>query len=116
MGSNPTASAILRGHARLVRAGVALVFVGLSACVSIPGETLAPSGLQGEIRDRIYAHGRGVAPECRQQKIAHTEVLELHPEGKVAEERWTLENCGRKLIYVVSFPRKPSGLRFQVRP
>jgi hypothetical protein len=43
-------------------------------------------------------------------------VLELHPEGKVAEERWTLENCGRRLTYVVSYPRKPSGLRFQVRP
>jgi hypothetical protein len=94
-----------------------LCAVLVGACANIPGETLAPSGLQSEIRDRIYVHARGIDPQCRQQKIDNTEVLELHAGGKVAEERWTLENCGRKLAYFVSYPPRPTGgARFQVRP
>jgi hypothetical protein len=89
----------------------------IGACANIPGETLAPSGLHGEIRDRIYADARGANPQCRQQRIANTEVLELHPGGKVAQERWTLENCREKLPYIVSYPlRATGGARFQVRP
>ena len=103
--------------ARLVSGSTFISAVLVGACANIPGETLAPSGLQGEIRDRIYAHARGVDPQCRQQKIANTEVLELHAGGKVAEERWTLENCGQKLVYVVSYPPRPTGgAQFQVRP
>jgi hypothetical protein len=89
----------------------------LGACAVIPGETLAPRGLHGDIRDRIYAHARSIEPQCREQKIVNTEVLELHPGGQVAEERWTLENCRRKLVYVVSYPpAAKAGGRFQVQP
>jgi hypothetical protein len=89
----------------------------LGACATIPGETLAPRGLHREIRDRIYAHARSVDPQCRQQSIVNTEVTELHPGGKVAEERWTLENCGRKVVYAVSYPSGVTrGAQFQVRP
>lgn len=89
----------------------------VTACGSIPGETLAPPGMHGEISERIYAHARSIDPQCRQQKIANTEVTEVHPSGHVAEERWLLENCGRRLFYVVSYPRRPTGgARFQVTP
>jgi hypothetical protein len=90
----------------------------VGACANIPGETLAPSGLQSEIRDRIYAHARSTDPQCRQQKIGNTEVVELHPAGKVAMERWTLENCRQKLAYIVSYPARATagGVQFQVQP
>jgi hypothetical protein len=90
----------------------------IGACTNIPGETLAPHGLHGEIRDRIYAHARSIDPQCRQQKIANTEVVELHPAGKVAVERWTLENCREKLGYIVSYPARATagGAQFQVQP
>jgi hypothetical protein len=87
-----------------------------AACANIPGETLAPRSLHGEIRDRIYSHAQGVDPKCRQQTIANTEILELHPAGQVAEERWTLENCGRKLVYIVSYPSRATTVRFQIQP
>lgn len=89
----------------------------MGACTVMPGETLAPRGIQGDIRDRIYAHARSIEPQCREQKIVNTEVLELHPGGQIAEERWTLENCRRKLVYVVSYPpAAKAGARFQVQP
>jgi hypothetical protein len=89
----------------------------VGACAIMPGETLAPRGLHGEIRDRIYAHARSIDPQCRQQKIANTEVVELHPDGKVAVERWTLENCRQTLAYIVSYPARATagGVRFQVQ-
>ena len=99
--------------ARVLSLGAFLV----SACVQIPGETLAPSGLHREIRDRIYEHARSVDPQCRQQSIVNTEILELHPGGGVAEERWTLENCRRKVDYIVSYtPRATGPARFRIRP
>jgi hypothetical protein len=108
---------------RLVRdsriaGGLAIGAALLAACANMPGETLAPTRLHGEIRDRIYADARASEPQCRQQKIANTEVVELHPAGQVAAERWTLENCGRKLVYIVSYPPRPTagGLPFQVQP
>ena len=101
----------------IAKAITSLCALFLGACAVMPGETLAPRGLHGDIRDRIYAHARSIEPQCREQKIVNTEVLELHPGGQVAEERWTLENCRRKLVYVVSYPPTPkAGGRFQVQP
>jgi hypothetical protein len=97
----------------------AALFLSLSftaGCATIPGESLAPSSTQREIRNRLFADGRNVNAQCRQQKILNTEVLDLHPTGSVAEERWTLENCGQRLTYVVSFPASARGAKFQVRP
>ena len=74
--------------------------------MSIPGETLAPSGTQRQIRDRIYAHARSVDPQCSQQAITNTEVLELHPGGRVAEERWTLELPPEAQLYRLVPPRR----------
>jgi hypothetical protein len=125
VGSNPTASANRHlnigmatfHNSKLLSVATLVAAACAGACTSIPGETLAPSGIQGEIRDRIYALARAVDPQCRQQKIANTEVVELHAGGQVAEERWTLENCRQKLVYLVSYPPRPTGAaRFQVRP
>ncbi len=107
----------IAGKAGFLNTVASISAVLVSGCAHIPGETLAPRGLQGEIRDRIYAHARAIDPKCRQQKIANTEILELHPAGQAAEERWVLENCGRKAVYIVSYPRSPTGgTRFQVSP
>jgi hypothetical protein len=104
-------------NANFVNTVASVSAVLVSACANVPGETLAPQGLHGDIRDRIYSHARATDPQCRQQKIANTEILELHPAGQVAEERWVLENCGRKFLYIVSYPRGATGgARFQVSP
>ena len=118
VGSNPTASASVPrsgGYALLL--AVSLTFLG--GCSSVPGETMSSGGMQRDVRDRVLALAKKTDPQCRQQSIANTEMLEVHPDGKAAEELWVVEQCGRRLRYVVSFPpKRPTGtsLGFSVRP
>jgi hypothetical protein len=91
----------------------------LAGCTSTPGETTASLSMQRDIRDRVLAAARGVDPQCRQQRIGTTEMLQVHPDGQAAEELWQVESCGRRLNYVVSFPPKRaagSSLGFSIRP
>ena len=93
------------------------------ACVKETGERFGIgyviSVLRGETSDRVLALAKKTDPQCRQQSIANTEMLEVHPDGKAAEELWIVEQCGRRMRYVVSFPpKRPTGtsLGFSVRP
>lgn len=116
VGSNPTASAMRPRRARNLFSCAALFLI--SACASIPGETTAPRALQRDVSERVLGLARKADPTCRQQKITATEMLEVRPDGQSAEELWTVEQCGRRLNYVVSFPpRRGAGtnLGFSVR-
>jgi hypothetical protein len=96
---------------------VALVAL-LAACTSVPGETTAPRTMQRDVTQRVLDLARKAEPDCKQQKIATTEILEVRSDGQSAEELWTVEQCGRRSGYVVSFPpqRGPSrSLGFSVR-
>src|SRR5688572_19470153 len=99
--------------------GTALaVSVGLlaAACTSVPGETTASRKQQGEINDRVLAMARTANPQCRSPKVTGTEILDVHSDGRSAQEVWTLDQCGRRLRYVVSFPVKPGpASQFTVR-
>ena len=111
VGSNPTASATLQA-AWLVSAAAAVFTLG---CSSIPGETLASRSQQREVLARVLSLARQSDPQCKQQSVANTEVLDVHGDGRPAEERWTVEQCGRRIDYIVSFPPK-KGPSFSVRP
>jgi hypothetical protein len=99
---------------RLAALGLALACV-LAACSSVPGETLASGGVRREVTHRVLALSNAAAPDCKSQRIADTEVVELHPDGKVAVERWTVEQCGTRAHYKVLFPAAgkatPVGVR-----
>lgn len=117
VGSNPTASAMISGRVRTLVSCAALLY--LPACTSIPGETTAPRALQRDVSERVLDLARKADPTCKQQKIATTEMLEVRPDGQSSEELWTVEQCGRRVGYVVSFPRlqgSAKGLGFSVRP
>jgi hypothetical protein len=110
-----TSTLCTRAYAAALFAAVSM----LPACSSVPGETMSSGGMQRDVRDRVIAMARAADPQCRQQKIINTEMLEVHPDGKSAEELWTVEQCGRRVDYVVSFPpRRAAGksLGFSVRP
>ena len=88
------------------------VFVGLlvaatSGCSSVPGETLASGSVRRDVSHRVLQQASATNTACKSQRIADTEVLEVHPDGKVASERWSVDQCGAKAHYRVSFP--PSG-------
>ena len=44
--------------------------------------------------------------------MANTEVIEVYPDGKVASERCSVERCGERVHFVVTFPAsgKPGGV------
>ena len=118
VGSNPTASAIAAGS-RALALLLALPFLLLSACSSVPGETMASRSMQRDVRERVLDLAKKTDPQCRSHSIVNTEMLEVHGDGKSAEELWTVEQCGSRRNYVVSFPpRRPTGtsLGFSVRP
>jgi len=80
-----------------------------AACTSVPGETTASRLQQREVRDRLIAMARAADPQCRNPQISGTEIMDVHRDGRSSEELWTIEQCGRRLRYVVSFPVKPAG-------
>jgi hypothetical protein len=87
----------------------------LAACASVPGETLTGSRLKREVRERLVADSARAAPQCRQQKVLNTEIVEVHPDGKAAVERWTLDECGARSEYRVYFPPTGRGTGFSIR-
>ena len=103
----------------IFRAAVLAGAVLCTACTSIPGETDAPRALQSSIQERVLGLARTADPQCKQQKISTTEMLQVFPDGRSAEELWVVESCGRRLNYVVGFPPKRAGgsaIGFSVRP
>ena len=81
----------------------------------VPGETLTSGGLQRDIRARVLTLAGTARPACRQQTVVNTEVLELHPDGKVAAERWTVELCGDRIHYRVDVAPRARGGGFVAR-
>ena len=92
-----------------------VVATALSACASVPGETLASGGVGRDVARRVLADANAAAPACRSQRIADTEVIEVHPDGKVAAERWTVEQCGTRVQYRVIFPAAGKAAPVQIR-
>jgi hypothetical protein len=87
----------------------AAVTLMLAACTTVPGETTTGFTAQRDVRDRVLALARSSDPQCKQPKIMGTEITEVHSDGRAAAETWTVEQCGRRVPYLVSFPVKKGG-------
>ena len=98
--------------ARLISSCAAAALI--SACTTVPGESAAPRGVQREVRERVLTLARAADTQCRQPKVSTTELLDVHPDARPMAELWTVEVCGRRINYVVSFPAK-KGPGFSVR-
>ena len=112
VGSNPTASATL-----LLAGG--LLAVVLTACTSIPGESMAHRSIQRDVREKVLAQARAADPQCKQPRIGNTEILDVYADGRSSQELWSVEGCGRRLNYLVGFPPKRdtgTSMGFTVRP
>jgi hypothetical protein len=69
----------------------------------------------GDVRDRVLLAARSADAQCNRQQVVHTEIVDLHADGRPAEELWTVDQCGRRVNYVVTFPAR-AGAGFAVRP
>src|SRR6476661_5836852 len=94
---------------------IVLAGVAIGGCTHVPGETLTAGGLQRDVKARVLTLATSAKPQCRRAAIVHTEVVELHPDGKVALERWTVDECGEKVPYQVNFRPAGRGQTFVVR-
>ena len=97
-----------RNHSGLRRYGAAATLI-LAACTTVPGETTTSFTVQRDVRQRVLTLARSADPQCNQPKISTTEIVEVHPDGRAAAEVWTVEQCGRRVNYLVSFPLKKGG-------
>jgi hypothetical protein len=86
----------------------------VAGCSSVPGETTTVRAVQREVRDRVLSLARKAEPQCRQSDVTHTEVLDVYSDGRSSSELWSVQACGRRLNYVVSFPAT-KGPGFSVR-
>ena len=80
-------------------------------CAHVPGETLTSGGLQRDVKARVLSLATANKPACR-ANVVNTEVVELHGDGKVAVERWTVERCGERITYRINLPPTRGGERF----
>lgn len=88
--------------------------LALAACVHIPGESQIPRAQKGEVQSRVLALAAKADPACSRRNVVHTEILDVHGDGRSAEELWVVDQCGRRVGYVVSFPQRRGG-GFSVR-
>ena len=79
----------------------------LAACANVPGETTTSRRQGQEVNDRLLAMARKADPKCTNAKVTGTEILDVHSDGRSSQELWTVDQCGRRLRYLVSFPVKP---------
>ena len=94
----------------------AAVALTLAGCTSVPGESLISGGAKRDASARVLAQANAAEPGCKRARITDTEVVELHPDGKVALERWTVDQCGRRVRYQVTVPAVGKGSTVLVRP
>ena len=95
-------------------AALAAALLVAAGCSSVPGETMTSRGVQSDVRQRLLERVRNSDPQCKQPRVTNTEVLDVHSDGRPAGELWTLDVCGKRVNYLVSFPvKKVSG--FSVR-
>jgi hypothetical protein len=70
--------------------------------------------VQREVHERVLTLARQAGPPRRQPRVATTEILDVHPDGRPSAELWSVELCGRRANYVVNFPAK-RGPGFSIR-
>ena len=100
----------------LLTSGVGIIASALllAGCSSVPGETMTPRAMQRDVRERVLTLARAADPQCRQVKVANTEILDVYSDGRSSAEMWVVEACARRLSYHVGFSAKKGG-GFSVR-
>ncbi len=116
VGSNPTASANSSMPRHFIALTAALLTAGCMYFAGVPGETRTEGSRQRAVSKRVFELAEEARPECRSRKITDSEIVDLHPDGTVAYEMWTVTQCGQRSRYMVRFPAKGRGSGFVVEP
>lgn len=69
-----------------------------------------------DVSARVLDQAGREKPECKRLKLVDTEVLEVHPDGKVAEERWTVDRCDERVGFRVGYPARAGAASVKREP
>ena len=89
---------------------ISLLLIGCASNPPVPGNTEADENLQSDIKHIINILEMTSEPRCDAFTIANTERAGL------GRELWTVERCGERVVYLVTFiPGRAGASNLSVR-
>jgi hypothetical protein len=89
----------------------------------LPGDTITTSKgttLQPAVCNKIFALERNLAPGCRKPRVVQTAIVgeprQLGLRIMQWSERWTIDRCGGKAVYLIHFDFRGSVGNFKIEP
>ena len=90
---------------------------------SLPGDTITNSKgttLQPSVCNKIFALERTLAPGCKNPRVAQTTIVgeprQLGLRSMQWSERWTIDRCGTRSVYLIHFDFRGSVGNFKIEP
>jgi hypothetical protein len=103
-----------------LRPALVILALASTACASapiLPGESIADPTLQRAASRAVLSADAVTLPPCASGTIVYTEVVEYPetPQQSPWIERWTVEHCGERVAYLVTFTPDLGGTTFRLR-
>jgi hypothetical protein len=103
-----------------VRAGLLFLAIVSVACATrstLPGHSRADVALQRAASRAVLSADVLEPPACASGTIVYTEVVTppTTPEPSPWVERWTVEHCGQRLAYLLTFTPDVGGTTFRLK-
>jgi hypothetical protein len=101
----------------LVILALASTACAYSTSSTLPGESIADPNLQRAASRAVLSADAVTLPACASGTIVYTEVVEYPetPQQSPWIERWTVEHCGERVAYLVTFTPELGGTTFRLR-
>jgi len=95
-----------RGFVRLCLLGGVLV---LGGCYD-PSDFNGPPELllKQKVTKMALLYDESLAEQCTDRKVQKTAVIKVGPDGHPASERWTIDQCGKSVNYIITYT--PDGV------
>ena len=103
-----------------VRAGFVIVAMAAAACATgsmLPGHSRADVAVQRAASRAVLSADVVQPPACASGTIVHTEIVTppATPETSAWVERWTVDHCGERLAYLLTFTPEVGGTTFRLK-
>jgi hypothetical protein len=86
-----------------------------TSAAGVPGGTTADPTLQRDVSNMVLLMDSALDKTCKDHRIVDTAVTETLPNGHTGAELWTVDRCGKKIRYPISYmPDGHGGTFFAV--
>ena len=59
--------------------------------------------LQQRVTKMTLLYDEALAEQCMDRKVQKTAVIKVAPDGHPASERWTIDQCGKSVNYIITY-------------